>query len=155
MTVIRTYEDESELRNDADALDAIELEVERIGASGADVAALVAKVIAASKDGYGTGISTSRPVAALLTTDPVTEPQVFPGYWQRDGSWRDVESKPDGVGLAETIAGRLSGGDAVTPGAAIKTVSVQFHSFSGGSPTRRSWQRGAVEDGIELPRCPD
>jgi hypothetical protein len=154
MTVIRTYEDERDLRNDADALDAIEVEVERVGASGADVAALVAKVIAASKDGYGTGIDTSRPALALLTTDPVTEPQVFPGYWQGDGSWHDAGGEPGGVGLAETIADQLGSGDVLTPGV-VNSVTVQFRSFTGGSPIPRSWQRGAVEGGIELPGCPD
>jgi hypothetical protein len=154
MTVIRTYEDERDLRNDADALDAIEAEVERVGASGADVAALVAKVIAASKDGYGTGIDTSRPVVALLTTDPATEPQVFPGYWQRNGTWHDASGETGAVGLAEAIADQLSGRDALTPGAGI-SVSVQFRSFSGGSPISRSWRRGAIEGGIELPSCPD
>jgi hypothetical protein len=154
MTVIRTYEDERDLRNDADALDAIEAEVERVGASGADVAALVASVIAARRGGYGTGIDTSRPALALLTTDPATEPQVFLGYWQRDGSWRDAGGETDRVGLAKAIADRLSGGDVLTPGAVI-SVTVQFLSFSGGSPICRSWQRGAVEGGIELPSCPD
>jgi hypothetical protein len=153
MTVIRTYEDERELRNDADALDAIEAEVERVGASGADVAALVASVIAARRGGYGTGIDTSRPALALLTTDPATEPQVFPGYWQRDGSWHDADEEPGGAGLAETIADHLGNGDVLTQGAVI-SVTVQFQSFSGGSPVSRSWQRGAVEGGIELPSCP-
>jgi hypothetical protein len=154
MTVIRTYENERDLRDDMDALDAIEAEVERDGASGADVAALVASVIAARKDGYGTGIDTSRPVVALLTTDPATESHLFPGYWQRDGSWRDADGGPGGVGLAETIADHLGNGDVLTPGAVI-SVTVQFQPFSGDSPTSRSWQRGAVEGGIELPSCPD
>jgi hypothetical protein len=154
MTVIRTYEDERDLRNDAEALDAIEAEVERVGASGADVAALVASVIVARKAGYGTGIDTSRPVVALLTTDPATDPQVFSGYWQRDGSWRDAGGETDGVGLAEAIADHLGSGDVLTPGAVI-SVSFQFRSFSGGSPVSRSWRREAVEGGIELPGCPD
>jgi hypothetical protein len=154
MTTIRTYEDERDLRNDADALDAIEVEVERVGASGADVAALVDSVIAARRDGYGTGISASRPVVALLTTHPATEPHLFPGYWQRDGSWRDAGGEPGGVGLAEAIADHLGSGDVLTPGAVI-SVTIQFQSFSGGSPICRSWQRGAVEGGIELPSCPD
>jgi hypothetical protein len=154
MTVIRTYEDERDLRNDADALDAIEVEGERDGASGADVAALVASVIVARRGGYGTGIDTSRPVVALLTTEPATEPQVFLGYRQRDGSWRDASGETGAVGLAEAIADHLSGGDALTPGAVI-SVTVQFHSFSGGSPVCRSWHRGAGEGGIELPSCPD
>lgn len=154
MTVIRTYEDERDLRNDADALDAIEVEVERDGASGADVAALVDSVIAARRDGYGTGIDTSRPVVALLTTDPAAGPQVFPGYRQRDGSWHDASGEPGGVGLAEAIADHLGSGDVLTPGAVI-SVTVQFHSFSGGSPVSRSWHRGVVEGSIELPSCPD
>jgi hypothetical protein len=90
----------------------------------------------------------------LLTTDPATEPQVFPGYWQRDGSWRDAGGEPGGVGLAEAIADQLGSGDIFTPGAVI-SVTIQFQSFSGGSPISRSWHRGAVEGGIELPSCTD
>jgi hypothetical protein len=46
---------------DADALDAIQVEAEREDASGADVAAVAATIIAARKSGYGTGISISPP----------------------------------------------------------------------------------------------
>jgi hypothetical protein len=121
MTVIRTYEDERDLRNDADALDAIGIEVERDGASGADVAAFVDSVIAARKDGYGTGISTSYPAeSGLPRQSPITS-------------------------ATETFSSR---------GATI-SVTVQFQSFSGGSPVSRSRQRGAVEGGTELPSCPD
>jgi len=51
MTVVRTYGDELTLQNDADALDAIRREVERDGASGADVAAVVYDVVATRNAG--------------------------------------------------------------------------------------------------------
>jgi len=68
MTVIRTYEDEHDVSSDAHALDVLQVEVDRDGASGADVAALADTILAARNEDYGTGISTARPAVALLTT---------------------------------------------------------------------------------------
>ncbi len=152
MTVIRTHEDEHDLRNDADALDAIQVEIERDGASGADVVAVVDTTIAARKDDYGTGINTARPVVALLTTKPATEPEVFAGYWQPDGTWRDIDGRPGGVGLAQAISDEFAHGDELAPGA-ILTVTVAFQSFRGESPEPQQWDRESVGCSVVLPLC--
>lgn len=154
MTVIRTYEDEHDVRSDADALDTLKVEVHRDGASGADVAALADTILAARQENYGTGISTSRPVVTMLTTQPADRAEAFAGYWQPDGSWRDVDGGPGGVGLAETIKSLLSSGDVLTPGA-ILSVTVHFLSFSGESPDSKTWTRETIGEGISLPTCPD
>jgi hypothetical protein len=57
MMVIRTYGDELTLHNDADALGAIQDEVERDGASGA---AVVYDVVAARNAGYEMDASVRR-----------------------------------------------------------------------------------------------
>ena len=77
MTIIRSREDEHEVSSDADALDALEVEVQREGASGADVAALADTILEARREHYGTGIATTHPVVALLTTQPAGPPEVF------------------------------------------------------------------------------
>jgi hypothetical protein len=152
MTVIRTFDDEHEVCCDADALDALQVEVEREGASGADVVEVAGNIIDARKSGYGTGISISRPVAALLTTSPDTPAQAFAGYWQPDGSWRDADGGPGGLELAQTITDHLSSGDTLTPGAVL-SVAVQFLSFRGESPESRTWTRESIGNGVELPTC--
>lgn len=151
MTVIRTREDEHSVSSDADALDVLEVEVLREGASGADVAALADTILEARREHYGTGIATRNPVVALLTTKPAGPPEVFAGYWQPDGSWRDVDGGPGGVGLADAISGHLSTGGVLTP-AAVLVVTVNFLSFSAESPGSISWTRADTIDGIELPR---
>ncbi|HEY2333628.1 MAG TPA: hypothetical protein VGH58_01300 [Solirubrobacterales bacterium] len=78
MTVIRTHDDEHDVSCDADALDAFLTEVERDGASGADVAVLADTILAARSGGYGTGVSTSRPAVAVLTTTRPAERRPSP-----------------------------------------------------------------------------
>ncbi len=152
MTVIRTFDDEHEVCCDADALDAIQAEAEREDASGADVAALAGTIVAARKRGYGTGVSISRPVTALLTTSPDTPAQVFAGYWQPNGSWRDADGGPGALELAQTITDHLFSGDTLIPGALL-SVTVQFLSFRGESPESRTWTRESIGNGVELPIC--
>lgn len=153
MTIIRSREDEHEVSSDADALDALEVEVQREGASGADVAALADTILEARREHYGTGIATRHPVVALLTTQPAGPPEVFAGYWQPDGSWRDVDGGPGGVDLADAIRDHLSTGGVLTPGATL-VVTVNFLSFSGESPDSISWTCDDTDHGIELPRLP-
>jgi hypothetical protein len=153
MTLIRTREDEHEVSSDADALDTLQVEVQREGASGADVSALVDTILDARREHFGTGIATSHPVVALLTTQPAGPPEVFAGYWQPDGSWRDVDGGPGGVQLADAIRDHLSTGGVLTPGAVL-VVTVNFLSFSGESPDPITWTRDDDHREIELPPQP-
>ncbi len=153
MTLIRTHEGEHDVRSDADALDTLSVEVHREGASGADVAMLADAILDARSDHYGTGISTARPVVALLTTRPGDGAEAFAGYWQPDGTWRDTDGGPGGVELAPSIISRLSTGTALTPGAVI-SVTVHFLSFSGESPDSKTWTREMIHGGVSLPTCP-
>lgn len=152
MTAIRTHDDEHDVSCDADALDALQGEVERNGASGADVGELAGKILGARENGYGTGISTSCPAVAVLTTNPCTPEQAFIGYWQPDGSWRDVFGGPGSLELAQTISDYLSSGHMLTPGAVL-SVKVNFQSFTGESPESRTWTRESIENGVNLPIC--
>jgi len=150
MTLIRTREDEHEVSSDADALDVLQVEVMREGASSANVYALADTILEARRDSYGTGISTSRPVVAILTTQPQDTPEAFLGYWQPDGSWRDVDGGPGGVDLATAISDHLSKRDVLTPGSVL-SVTVHFQSFSGESPASQTWTREAIGEGVNLP----
>jgi hypothetical protein len=152
VTVIGTHEDEHDLQSDADGLDAIQAEVEREGASGGDVAAVADAVIAARKAGYGAGVDMSRPAVALLTTSPTTSPQVFLGYWQPNGSWRDHDGGPGGLELAQAIGDHLAN-DKGFPSTTVYLVTVDFQSFSGESPASKTWDREALDGGIDLPAC--
>jgi len=154
MTVIRTYEDEHDVRSDAEALDALQVEVDRDGASGADVSMLADAILDARRTHYGTGISTARPVVALLTTEPPHSAEAFAGYWQPDGSWRDVDGGPGGLELVPAIVFHLSSDNVLRPGAVL-SVTVHFLSFSGESPDPKTWSRETIHGGVELPRCPD
>lgn len=68
MTVIRSHADEHDVSCDADALDVLQGEVERDGASGADVAALAGNILAARAGGYGAGTPASR--TAVASAEP-------------------------------------------------------------------------------------
>jgi hypothetical protein len=153
MTLVRTYEDEHHLANDADALDALQVEVGRDGASGADVAELADKIVAARMDDYGTGVSARRPAVALLTTFPVSPPSVFLGYWQADGSWHDLLVTPQDAGVASAIAAHLHQDDLLKPGATLSTT-VAFRSFDGNAPRSETWTRDSIRNGVVLPICP-
>ncbi len=150
MTLIRTFDDEHHLANDADALDALQVEVQREGASGADIAEVADRIIGARKDDYGTGASTNRPAVALLTTRPATSPRVFLGHWQADGSWHDLPVAPDDPGLASTIAAHLQQDDLLKPGATLSTT-VTFQSFDGDAPKSETWTRDTIRNGVALP----
>jgi hypothetical protein len=153
MSAIRTHDDQRTLREDADALDAIQHEAERDGHSAADLAAVTYSVLAARRAGYASGLSTARPAVAVLTTLPARTPQVFCGYWQPDGSWHDgPEGGPGGLGLTETIEEELGRGEWLTPGASL-SVMVAFYSFRGECPDPRCWDRESVKGGISLPTC--
>jgi len=155
MSIIRTHEGQWTLREDADALDAIQREAERESHSAADLAALTYSVLTARRAGYATSLSTARPAVALLTTQPMKRPMVFCGYWQPDGTWRDgPEGGPGGLGLVEMIEEELGRGDGLTPGVSL-SVTVTFHSFRGEGPSRRYWNRETVSDGVCLPTCPE
>jgi hypothetical protein len=152
MKMIRHHQGDFEARCDTDALDVIQLEYERDGAGGADLVEVVGHALAARKDSYGTGLSTSRPVVALLTTVPDFGPEVFAGYWQADGSWRDADGRSGAFGLTQTIVALLTQGDFLTSRAVI-SVTVDFVSFAGESPPSRFWLREDFDGDPELPVC--
>jgi hypothetical protein len=153
MTLVRTYEGEHHLASDADALDTLQVEVLRDGASGADVAEVADKIIAARMDDYRTGVSVDRPAIALLTTCPASPPGVFLGHWQADGSWHDLLATPQDAGLASAIAAHLHQDDLLKPGATLSTT-VTFRSFDGNAPKPETWTRDSIRNGVVLPACP-
>lgn len=95
-----------------------------------------------------TYIDRNRPAIAIVSAGEDGNPSYFPGYWQPNGRWSDIDAGVGGEGLAVRITSELRDSS---------RVELVIQSFEGGHLSDRTYtaadrpENGGV---VELPTAP-